>query len=86
MKLLKRGITMDTLKTIEKILRDIFDDETLQITDSTNANDIEDWDSLAQIRIASEVEFAFSVKFSFAELQQMKNVGDMVRLIERKKQ
>ena len=84
--MLKRGITMDTLKTIEKILRDIFDDETLQITDSTSANDIEDWDSLAQIRIASEVEVAFSVKFSFAELQQMKNVGDMVRLIERKKQ
>ena len=76
---------MDTLKMIEAILRDIFDDETLQISESTNANDIEDWDSIAQIRIASEVESAFSVKFSFAELQGMKNVGDMVRLIEEKK-
>lgn len=77
---------MDTLKTIEAILRDIFDDVTLQINESTSANDIEDWDSIAQIRIASEVESAFSVKFSFAELQGMKNVGDMVRLIEEKKQ
>jgi acyl carrier protein len=77
---------MDTLKTIEAILRDIFDDVTLQINESTSANDIEDWDSIAQIRIASEVESAFSVKFSFAELQGMKNVGDMVRLIEKKKQ
>ena len=76
---------MDTLKKIEAILRDIFDDETLQISESTNANDIEDWDSIAQIRIASEVESAFSVKLSFAELQGMKNVGDMVRLIEEKK-
>lgn len=76
---------MDTLKTIEAILRDIFDDVTLQINESTSANDIEDWDSIAQIRIASEVESAFSVKFSFAELQGMKNVGDMVRLIEEKK-
>lgn len=76
---------MDPLKMIEAILRDIFDDETLQISESTNANDIEDWDSIAQIRIASEVESAFSVKFSFAELQGMKNVGDMVRLIEEKK-
>lgn len=76
---------MDTLKTIEMILRDIFDDETLEIDETTTADDIEDWDSLAQIRIASEVESAFSVKFSFAELQQMKNVGDMVRLIEEKK-
>lgn len=75
---------MDTLKTIETILRDIFDDETLEIDETTTADDIEDWDSLAQIRIASEVESAFSVKFSFAELQQMKNVGDMVRLIEEK--
>ena len=77
---------MDTLKTIEAILRDIFDDVMLQINESTSANDIEDWDSIAQIRIASEVESAFSVKFSFAELQGMKNVGDMVRLIEEKKQ
>ena len=76
---------MDPLKRIEAILRDILDDETLQISESTNANDIEDWDSIAQIRIASEVESAFSVKFSFAELQGMKNVGDMVRLIEEKK-
>ena len=76
---------MDPLKMIEAILRDIFDDETLQISESTNANDIEDWDSIAQIRIASEVESAFSVKLSFAELQGMKNVGDMVRLIEEKK-
>ena len=76
---------MDPLKMIEAILRDIFDDETLQMRESTNANDIEDWDSIAQIRIASEVESAFSVKFSFAELQGMKNVGDMVRLIEEKK-
>lgn len=76
---------MDTLKTIEAILRDIFDDVTLQINESTSANDIEDWDSIAQIRIASEVESAFSVKFSFVELQGMKNVGDMVRLIEEKK-
>jgi len=76
---------MDTLKTIEMILRDIFDDETLEIDETTTADDIEDWDSLAQIRIASEVESAFSVKFSFVELQGMKNVGDMVRLIEEKK-
>lgn len=76
---------MDTLKTIETILRDIFDDDTLQINETTTADDVEDWDSLAQIRIAAEVESAFSVKFSFVELQGMKNVGDMVRLIEEKK-
>lgn len=76
---------MDTLKTIETILRDIFDDETLAVDETTTADDIEDWDSLAQIRIAAEVESAFSVKFSFAELRGMKNVGDMVRLIEEKK-
>lgn len=76
---------MDTLKTIEMILRDTFDDETLEIDETTTADDIEDWDSLAQIRIAAEVESAFSVKFSFVELQGMKNVGDMVRLIEEKK-
>ncbi len=40
---------MDILKKLEVIFRDIFDDEDIVLTNETTANDIEDWDSLAQI-------------------------------------
>ena len=42
---------MDILKKLEVIFRDVFDDEGILLTNETTANDIEDWDSLAQINL-----------------------------------
>ena len=42
---------MDILEKLEIIFRDVFDDENIILTNETTANDIEDWDSLAQINL-----------------------------------
>ncbi len=68
------------------ILRDIFDDETLVITDETAAKDIEEWDSLEQINILTAMQRVFGVKFSVAEVEELKNVGEMVDLVAAKRQ
>ena len=72
------------LRELQPIFQDIFDDEELTVTDETNAAQIEDWDSLAQVRLVAAIEKNFAVKFTFAELQNLKNVGDMVNLIQKK--
>lgn len=72
------------LQELQPIFQDIFDDEELVITNETNATHIEDWDSLAQIRLVAAIETEFSIKFTFKELQSLKNVGDMVDLIHKK--
>ena len=72
------------LQDLQPIFQDIFDDEELVMTEKSNAGDIEDWDSLAQIRIVSAIEKHFSIKFTFAELQALKDVGEMVKLISKK--
>ena len=63
---------MDILKKLEVIFRDVFDDEDIVLTNETTANDIEDWDSLAQIN------------FDLEEVSKYKNVGDIVDAIEKK--
>lgn len=72
------------LKGLQPIFQDIFNDEELVITNETNATHIKDWDSLAQIRLVAAIETEFSIKFTFKELQSLKNVGDMVDLIHKK--
>jgi len=75
---------MDVLSRLQAIFRDIFDDETLVLTRGTTANDIEEWDSLAQINIIVACESEFEVKFDLNDIAALKNVGGMVDLVERK--
>lgn len=74
------------LQELQPIFHDVFDDETLVITNATNAKQIEDWDSLAQIRLVVAIEKLFSIKFDFGELQNLKDVGEMVDVIQKKLQ
>lgn len=72
------------LEELQPIFKDIFDDDEIVVTAQTSAKDIEDWDSIAQIRLAAATEKFFAIKFTFDELQSLKNVGDMVGLIREK--
>lgn len=64
-----------------EVFRDVFDDESITVTDSTTANDIEDWDSLEHINLIVAIEKRFGIKFSMREVTSMKNVGEMVDII-----
>jgi acyl carrier protein len=75
---------MDTLEILNEIFRQVFDDDTIVVNRATTANDIEEWDSLTHINLAVAVEVRFKIKFALGELQTLKNVGDMVDLINRK--
>lgn len=64
------------------VFQDVFDDDLLTVSDATTADDIEDWDSLEHINLIVAVENAFGIKFNMGEVNAMKNVGEMVDLIE----
>ena len=72
------------LADVQDIFRDVFDEEEIVIKDETNADDIEDWDSLAQVRLTVAVEKKFGIKFDFGELTALHNVGEMLELIGKK--
>ena len=71
----------DVQKRLNSIFCDIFDDESIKISDSTSAADIEDWDSLAHISLVAAVEAEFGLRFKMREVSAMKNVGDMINII-----
>ena len=71
------------LAEVQEIFRDNFDDEELVLTRETCADDIEDWDSLEQINLLTAIEKKFSLKFKLEDVRGLKNVGDLLDLIQR---
>ncbi len=66
---------------LNKVFRDVFDDDSITVTPKTTANDIEDWDSLEHITLISAVEKEFKMKFKMGEISSMKNVGEMAGIV-----
>ncbi len=63
---------------LQNILRVIFDDDSIKLNLNTTAADIEEWDSLNQIRIILACEKEFSVKLNPREINDFINIGEMV--------
>ena len=74
----------DILGELQPIFHEVFDDDSIVVTNETNADMIEDWDSLSHIRLVAAISKYFGVKFALGELQGLKNVGEMVDLIREK--
>ena len=74
----------EILHQITIIFRQIFDNETLTLTPQTTAQDIAEWDSFNHINILVAVECHFGIKFNIAEVENVKNIGDMMELIQKK--
>ena len=63
------------------IFQEVFDDDSIQISDETTAQDIDDWDSVAHITLVLSVEEEFGVQLNAAEVGKLENVGAMVKLL-----
>lgn len=71
----------DIFARLTDIFRNVFDDDEIVLTDSTTADDIEDWDSLEQINLLVAIEKRFNIKFRLADVSHLENVGAMVDLV-----
>ncbi len=71
----------EVFEKLNDVFRDVFDDEEICVTDTTTADDIEDWDSLEHINLMAAVENCFGIKFNMGEVNNFKNVGEMADVI-----
>lgn len=74
----------DTLSRLQEVFRDVFDDDELSVSRETTADDVEGWDSLKHVALVVNVERAFGVKFGSLEVAGLKNVGELLDLVDTK--
>lgn len=69
------------LARLQVVLRDFFNDPELEVTETTSAEDIPDWDSLANVNLILAVEREFGCQFDTDEIGEFQNIGDMTASI-----
>ena len=74
----------EIIKRLNEVFRDVFDDDSIVISERTTAGDIEDWDSIEHINLISAVEREFKIRFTMGEVSGMKDVGEMIDIISQR--
>jgi len=67
---------------LQKIFRDLFDNDSIVLSDSTSARDVPGWDSLNNVKLIIRIEREFKIRFATGELMGLNNVGELLALIE----
>lgn len=69
---------------LNEIFRDLFGDDTINLRPEMTADDVEGWDSIKHINLVVAVEDHFGIKIQTAEIDRLKNVGDLEEIIAAK--
>lgn len=74
----------DITKRLTTIMRTVFENENIVATPELTAQDVEKWTSMTNVIFIAEVEKEFKFKFHFRDIMNLKNVGDLIKVIEKK--
>ena len=71
----------EVFERVNDVFRDVFDDDSITVTDETTAEDIEGWDSLEHVSLMMAIGTEFGIKIPLNKVNSMQNVGEMVDFI-----
>ena len=66
---------------INDIVRDVLGDDVPIVADGTRTDDLQGWDSLAEINLLAAVEIRFGVEIRCSEADDVVTFADLVELI-----
>ena len=72
---------MDITEELTAVFREVFDDETIVLSDELTANDVDSWDSLSHVNLIIAIEMAFDIEFKQSEILNFANVGELKQSI-----
>lgn len=74
----------EIVSKLTAIFHEVFNDNAIVLKDEMTASDVDSWDSLTHMLMITKVEEDFGIKFKLRELNKLKQVGDLISVIESK--
>ena len=71
----------DIYAALQEIFADVFTRDDIKLSSDMTAKDLDGWDSFKQIEIIIAVESRYAIKLNTRELDSLRSVGDLVRVI-----
>ena len=72
------------IQRLTPIMHQIFENPNLVVSPEMTAKDVEKWTSMTNVIFIAEVEKEFGFKFHFRDVMGLKNVGDLIAVIQKK--
>ncbi len=67
----------DVMSELSQIFQDVFDEPDLMVSRSMTASDVAGWDSLQHVTLILQIESRLGIRFTSAEVSDLKSVGDL---------
>lgn len=71
-------------ENLNHVFREVFEDDSIVVRDNMTAKDVELWNSVSHIDMICMVEEKFDIQLTTKEVAILKNVGELISIIERK--
>lgn len=71
------------MDTLQDVFRDVFDNSSIDLSTDTGPDDIEGWDSLAQVKLILMIQDEFGIQLESEEAGEMQTVGNMITILEK---
>lgn len=72
----------DIFERLNTVFRDVFDDNSIELTESTGPDDIDGWDSLGHISLIAAIENEFALRFDIKTALKAKTAGEIADAIQ----
>jgi acyl carrier protein len=75
---------VEVYRDLTEIFADVFVRDDIVLSPALTAKDVKGWDSFKQIEIIMASEEKWAIKFNTRELDALRTVGDLAKMIEAK--
>lgn len=73
----------EILAKVQETFCDLLNNDDIVLSEEMGPNEVDEWTSLMQAQILTELEHEFGIRFSLMELMSIKNVGNILDAIEK---